>query len=356
MRVYLHSTRCEALTVGETTLTRWSLANDSPTQLLEISTAPHPLLDFLILQDGRMAFFGGVTHAPDGEVFALDSTHPQKQRYTDPCVIEVRHWEDLSLATTITLPQACEPLWSLAGSPDGRWLVTATGNPERLFLLDWHTGKVMSHHALWGGVTTGLTFDPTSTFVAGVSGHESWGHLMLWRLVPAKDWSPHMEGRPPELAQQPDEIHGPYAFNPDHWAFDRTETAWPRHYDLADTMGEAAFSPDSQLVVFRLISSYIHPFIEFVAYEVVSGKRRWCIRRESKDGLGECFTFTPDGHHLLICGRDNHLYLYHADDGTLQARFSSGSPALVEDVAFDHDGKTLWLATKDGLLRHQLQG
>jgi WD40 repeat protein len=246
-------------------------------------------------------------------------------------------------------------VYTVFNTPDGRWLVVATGKPERLFLLDWRTGEMMSHHALWGCVTSGLAFDPTSTFVAGVSGHENWGHLMLWSLTPAERWSPHMEGRPHELDLEPDEIHGPYALHPDHWELDRTGVAWPT-YDLADTGGTTVFSPDSRLVVFRLISYYNHPFIEFLAYEVASGKPRWCIRRESEDGLGECFTFTPDGRHLLICGRNNDLSVYSADDGTLQSRFPPGCHEPIEALAFDYDGRTLWLATEEALFPYHLQG
>ena len=352
MRLYLHATRRDALTVGETTLTRWSLAGPTPSKLLEISIAPHLLLNLTILQDGRIVSAGDVAHAPAGEIFALASTN-QERKYTDPCLIELRHWETLSLATTLTLPQARGSLCSLAGSPDGRWLVVTTGWPERLFLLDWHTGQVMSHHAVGGSVTSGLAFDATSTFLAGVCCHDAWGHLMLWRVVPAERWSPRMEERLPRLALEPDEIHGPYALNPEYWQIDRTGVAWPA-CDLADTIGETAFSPNSRLVVFRLISAYNHPFIEFLAYEVASGKQRWCIRREARNGEEECFTFTPDGRYLLICGQDNELTLYRTDDGMLHARVPSACLEPIEALAFDYDGKTLWLATEDSLLPYHL--
>jgi hypothetical protein len=134
MRLHLHSTRREALTVSETTLTRWSLADNVPSRLLEVSTAPHPLLDFTILQDGRLVIFGGVIHAPDGESFALNSTNPQQQKYTDPCVIEVRHWESLALATTITIPQAFGPPRSMAISPVKAGEIASrleTGRPDQ---------------------------------------------------------------------------------------------------------------------------------------------------------------------------------------------------------------------------------
>ena len=196
MILHLHPTRREALTAGESTLTRWSLATNPAAKLVQISTAPCPLFDIMSLQDGCKATYGGVTGAPDGDLFALRHWNPQRPQRTDPCVIELRHWKDLPLAKTLTVPQAFGPLDSIGSSPDGRWLVMSTGTPERIFLLDQQTGEVMSHHTTGGYLTTGLTFDPTSTFVAGVACHDAWGHLMLWRLDPAERFvSRSVEGR-----------------------------------------------------------------------------------------------------------------------------------------------------------------
>src|SRR5260370_34847488 len=71
MLLHLHPTRREALTAGESTLTRWSLATNPAAKLVQISTAPCPLFDIVYLQDGRKATYGGVTGAPDGDLFAL---------------------------------------------------------------------------------------------------------------------------------------------------------------------------------------------------------------------------------------------------------------------------------------------
>jgi hypothetical protein len=81
---------------------------------------------------------------------------------------------------------------SLASSPDGRWLVVGPGYPERLFLLDWQTGEVLSHHAADGYNMTGLIFDPTSTLVAGLFSHQGGGFLQLWRLDPVEGFSPRV--------------------------------------------------------------------------------------------------------------------------------------------------------------------
>src|SRR5579859_2995095 len=69
-------------------------------------------------------------------------------------------------------------------SPDSRCLVI--NNESHIFLLDWHTGEVISRHFSNGYATSGLAFDPTSTFVAGLSFADGGGVLNLWRLDPVE--------------------------------------------------------------------------------------------------------------------------------------------------------------------------
>jgi hypothetical protein len=57
----------------------------------------------------------------------------------------------------------------------------STGDPEAIFLLDWQTGAAMGHYATGGYWITGLTFDPTSTFIAGIACHDASGHLIMWK-------------------------------------------------------------------------------------------------------------------------------------------------------------------------------
>jgi hypothetical protein len=137
---------------------------------------------------------------------------------------------------------------SLASSPDGRWLVLGLGYAEQLFLLDWQTGEVMSHHAINAYAISGLTCDPSSTFVAGIFSHQGGGALQLWRLDPAerfvplparKRWSTY------EPVQQ-DYVSGTTALTLVHQGLD----AGVPGYDLEDIIGLAAFSPDSRLIIF----------------------------------------------------------------------------------------------------------
>ena len=50
------------------------------------------------------------------------------------------------------------------------------------------------------------------------------------------------------------------------------------------------------------------------------------------------------------------MLVYHAEDGALIQRLPTGFNEPVQALAFDHDGKTLWLATEDQLVQYQLYG
>jgi len=137
-----------------------------------------------------------------------------------------------------------------------------------------------------------------------------------------------------------------------HEDLDRTGIAW-RDRDLADTECVTAFSPDSRVVVFGLNSSYSECGVELVAYEVVSGRRLWCARSE-EESTGR-WIFTPDGRALLLPVQGSELLVYDVESGALLQRLRSGLDEPVQALAFDHDGRTLWLATEMALSQYQTQ-
>ncbi len=351
MFLQIHPTSGEALTANETTLTRWSLATNPATILAQVSTAPGTLFDVMIDPGGRLLTYGGIAHTPDGEVFALQQPWMRQRCSKDPYVIEWRRWHDLLPERTVAVPQTSYTITSMDSSPDARWLVIDHG--DDLFLLDWHTGEVISRHFSNGVATSGLAFDPTSTFVAGLSFADGDGLLKLWRLDPVEQFAPRPEREewPSHKRVPQDEVHGSVALTLTHENLDRATIAWDR--DLAHTACVTAFSPDSRIVVFSLNSSNSQCGLELVAYEVLSGRRLWCARSE-QEGSGAC-AFTPNGDFLLVPVQENELLLYSAQDGTLLQRLQSGGDEPVQALAFDHDGTTLWLAGEKALWQYQTQ-
>lgn len=181
---------------------------------------------------------------------------------------------------------------------------------------------------------------------------------MLWRLDPAEQFvlRPEREEWPSHKCVPQDYVHGNVALTLVHEDLDRTHIAWNRDFadrDLADTACVTAFSPDSRTAVFSLNSSYSRCGLELVAYEVLSGKRLWCARSE-QEGSGAC-AFTPDGRLLLVPVQGGELLVYSAQDGTLLQRLQAGGDELVQVLAFDHHGTTLWLAGEKALWQYQTQ-
>lgn len=362
MQIYIHPMRHEALTLSSdaSTLTRWSLATNPATKLIQYSG----LRGAQYLPDGLMFISGGITGTPDGRIFA-QAHRPEDSHYTS--VLELRHWHDLSVARTFQFPRE-EYITGLASSPDGRWLVIGSGASERLFLLDRLSGEIVSDHIAGGYLITGLTFDSTSTFIAGIGTDQGSGHLMLWQLDPVERFSPLSQEERENWRHSGDDgpldhVSGAAALTAIHWGLE-----WPGIYPNSEWVCLSAFSLDSRVVIFSIPISInrancgMSCFL--TAYEVATGKRLWGTYKE---GYGlEPFVLTPDGK-ALICSNGgaqpfveanlhetSDLLVYRVDDGAFVQRLPSGLSEPIEALAFDHDGTTLWLATQDALVSYQL--
>ena len=143
MQIHLHPTRREALTASYKAITRWSLETNPATILTQIV---HPPESVRLLWSNSES----ISPSPDGQLFAHEDPTPN---LADPRVVAWRNWDDLSIVRKAVLPNTTLGIFSLASSPDGRWLVIGPW-AGRIFLLDWHTGEISSHHAI-AGIATG---------------------------------------------------------------------------------------------------------------------------------------------------------------------------------------------------------
>lgn len=355
MQLHLHPTRREALTASETALTRWSLATNPATILAQMpyDPAPESVFSYMYSPNGHLHTYGGVTGSPDGLLFAMQQLNPERYRSPDPCVMEWRSFDDFSLAHASSVPQTCGEIGSLACSPDGRWLVLECA--ERLFLLDWQTGELLSTHATGMSYTNCLTFDATSTFLAQTS-YSDGAFLHLWRLDSAERFVP----RPQEAYYWPahqlvpqDQVSGNMALTLLYVDWDRLGIAWPNRY-LADAPGCVAFSPDSRILLFSLHSTIGVGGCALVAFEVPSGKLLWGTHAEMESS-GQPI-FSPDGSILLVPVEGGDLLVYRVEDGSLVQRLSTGLTEPIQALTFDHNGRTLWLATEENLVQYQPRG
>ena len=346
MQFHLHPTRREALTASATAIRRWSLETNPATILAEFSTAPEWLFPLMYDAGGRAIFMGAITGSPDGKCFALSPLQPREGHFTRPNMIEWRRWDDLLPARSSEVPNAGLEVESLASSPDGRWLVIGSGYAEQLFLLDWQTGEISSHHATDQYNISGLTFDPTSTLLAGFISGQGSGILQLWKLDSAEHFVPRpaVKRWPTYEPIQQDYICGSMALTLVHSSLD-AGAPW---YEMEDIRGTAAFSPDSRLVMF---SYHVWQGFEVLVYDVVAGKRLWLTSSEiEKTGP---VVFSPDGRVLLIPVQGGDLLSYRVQDGVLVQRLPTGLSEPIQALVYDHDGTTLWLATEETLIHYQ---
>lgn len=357
MQLHLHPTRREALTVTEKAITRWSLETNPATVLAQMSTDPESLFSFSYSAPEQVLTCGGITGSPDGLLFA-------HERLGKSGVIEWRNWDDLSVAHSGRVPDASCDFASLACSPDGRWLVLQSvgqrphhqgvrRNTDMLFLLDWQTGKLISRHDIQASFASSLTFDTTSTFVAGVIwSYDGGSFLQLCQLDPVERFVPRPLEQDWSTGEifSPDEVSGSMALTLLYVDWERMGVDWPNP-SLADAPGFVTFSPDSHIVLLSLHSSLGVGECALVAYEVPSGKLLWGIHHE-KGSLGQPI-FSPDSRIVLLPELGGDLLVYDAEDGRLSQRLPTGLSKPIQALAFDHDGATLWLATEETLVQYQ---
>ncbi len=356
MQMHLHPTRREALTASDTALTRWSLETNPATILAQMTIPPGSLFSYWYTPNAHLHTTGGITGSPDGVLFAHRHLPPQEPTYwnVEP-FIDWRQWDDFSLARVGSEPYG--GISSPVCSPDGRWLVVENIEKlEWLCLLNWQTGEMLSKHAIRGSCMTSLAFDPTSTYVAGVlCSYDGDAILQLWRLGPAEQVVP----RPPEeywpthetIPQ--DEVFGSTALTLLYEEWDRRGFEWPNEY-LAHAPGYVAFSPDSHMLLFSLHSTIGVGGFALAAFEVPSCELLWSTRHEAQSA-GQPI-FSPGSSTVLVPMQDGSILAYNAEDGALIQRLATSLNEPVQALAFDHDGKTLWLATEEKLVQFQSQG
>lgn len=374
MQLHLHPTRHEALTASETVLTRWSLESSPASILAQYTTAPESVFRPSYSPASPQSLYRGITSSPGEDCFVHRHLTPTTPGHFDfSCDLAWRSWDDLSLVRTRLRPPTFGRLNSLACSPDGRWLVMeciehtshapgVSPNVERLFLLDGHTGEVISRHDINAFYASSLAFDPTSTFVAAsLCSYDGESLLTLWRLTPAAQFIPRPATSYYVNAHDywQDEVSGSMALTLLKPELDQEDIKdqirlqdWS-DLDIPSGEGLVIFSPQGQVLLFSLNGSLGGGECIMIAYAVPSGRALWRTH-PPVESSGQAI-FHPDGRTIFLPEQGGDLLVYRAENGALVQRLPTGLSKPVQALAFDHDGKTLWLATEEGLVQYQPQ-
>jgi WD40 repeat protein len=344
MQLHLHPTRHEALTASNTALTRWTLATNPATILAQMTTSPESVFSaFSYSPSIHLYASGGVTGSPDGVLFAQEELWDEMSKYSTPCVIEWRGFEDFALVRSRMFLGMHGAFGGLAASPNGRWLVLESGG--QLFLLDWQTGDILSQHKMVCYSANRLAFDPTSTFVA-IGGTGEGVLFELWRLDPAERFVP----RPPREHWPPDQVLGNMALTLLPLEWERIGGDWPAR-TLPEAPGLVAFSPDSRVLLGSVHAPFDVGGYVLAAFEVASGALLWEVHQEGE--MAGQPLFSPDGRMLLLPERSGDLVVFDSKEGAVLRRLPINLGEPVQALAFDHDGSTLWLATEERLVAYQ---
>ncbi|MEO7002155.1 MAG: WD40 repeat domain-containing protein [Ktedonobacterales bacterium] len=169
----IHPTRLEAITAHNTTLTRWSLQNGTPTILTQASDEQRDICALAVAPEGEYVALASLKPAirHDGEIvrgivypYSSDVDESDGDTFL-PCEIEVCHWQNLAVAQTILLPDSKASILSMCFSPDGRWIAAADGG-GCVYLVDRLNGQIaLTFTDLAGKDVSGLRFDPASTYL-----------------------------------------------------------------------------------------------------------------------------------------------------------------------------------------------
>jgi WD40 repeat protein/serine/threonine protein kinase len=239
-------------------------------------------------------------------------------------------------------------VWSVAYSPDGRYLASATWEGGIVQLRDARTGALLHTLIPSEDVSRGyrVAFSPDSKYLAATAVSQDWHAIVkVWETETGRQAFPEIRERNPPSFVSFDPT-GQYLLRegPEHKVQVRdvrTGVVWGfggRHGEQIRTM---AFSPDGK----RLATASQDLTVRVWAWDPTrlgQPQEPELSLPARVVGFGSRVAFSPDGRRLVGAGEGHTVKIWDAKTGQeLQAL--SGHTGDVFNVAFSRDGR--WLAT-----------
>jgi WD40 repeat protein/serine/threonine protein kinase len=261
----------------------------------------------------------------------------------------VRIWEMPRGRLKATLTGHHEAVWSVAFSPDGRWLASAAGDWRRpneageVYLWDVRTGQLLRELKAHRGIVWTVDFSPDSSRLASGGGetHDTGDQVIIWDAASGRQLHtfPCPKGGSRSVTFSPD--GGRIAAATGHlirtWDVETGQTlvTFAGH---KDTVARICYTSDGN----RLVSGGTDKTIR--VWNAATGDEIW--RSHAHTFTLEGLDMSPDNRRIASAGGDKKLKIWNAESGQ-ELLSLRGHDSYILGVAFSPDGR--WIATSDQL-------
>jgi eukaryotic-like serine/threonine-protein kinase len=328
---------------------------------LAVALAYHSRLQVLLKKEEQLNYYNRFVLAER----EWATNHVGRTReLLDACPPALRGWEwrylsRLCHTELLSMHGHSDTIWSLAYSPDGRRIASASFD-HTVKVWDAATGREVRSLAHPFRVTS-VAFSPDGQRLVSACGDfDTPGEVRIWDVDQglARSIIPAGTGQSACVLFSPDGRK--LAWNCGQSARPREVVVWDLEVgrqvltisDHEDTVSSVAFSPDGRLLATSMgLSDIFDPKKQPSPIKLWDARTGALVRAlPGQVGQTTRTAFSPDGTLLVSAGWDQAVKLWDVATGA-ERRTLTGPSNMIESVAFSRDGRRIASADEDGVIR-----